>query len=134
MVDWVPGTENATVIPRSDKVHRGYSRSVTPRRDDTRGAILYATVASAAGIAFQVASKATRDALFLSSFGARALPVMVMATSVLAILFALFSARALTTWGPSRVIPAAFAGTAALLLVEWALSLWLPRVAAVVVY
>jgi len=115
-------------------VYRGYSRPVTPSRDETRNAILAATVASGAGIAFQVGSKATRDALFLSSFGVQSLPAMVMATSLLAILFAVLSGKALLKWGPGRVIPVAFAGSAALLLAEWMVSLWLPKAAAIVVY
>ena len=107
---------------------------MSPRFNETRSAVLAATVTAAASIAFQVGSKATRDALFLSSFGVGALPAMVMATSLLAIGFAFLSARALTTWGPGRVIPGAFATSAMLLLLEWAISLWFPRVAAVLVY
>jgi AAA family ATP:ADP antiporter len=104
------------------------------RSDENRSAVLAATVTAASGIAFQVGSKATRDALFLSSFGVAALPAMIIATSILAIAFAFLSARALTAWGPGRVIPGAFAGSAVLLLVEWAISLWFPRAAAVLVY
>jgi len=107
---------------------------VSPASNETRYAVLAATVTAAAGIAFQVGAKATRDALFLGTFGAGALPVMVMATALLSIAFAFLSARALTAWGPGRVIPGAFAASAALLLAEWAVSLWLPRVAAVLVY
>jgi ATP/ADP translocase len=107
---------------------------VSPGSNETRSAILAATVTAAASIAFQVGSKATRDALFLSTFGIGALPAMVMATSLLAIGFAFLSARALTAWGPARVIPSAFAASAVLLLVEWAVSLWFPRAAAVLVY
>ncbi|TMQ55812.1 MAG: hypothetical protein E6K75_09115, partial [Candidatus Eisenbacteria bacterium] len=107
---------------------------MAPAPTDTRSAVLAATVAAAAGIAFQVGSKATRDALFLFSFGARALPVMVMATALLAIAFAFLSARALTAWGPGRVIPAAFAGSGVLILIEWGISFWFPRAATVLVY
>lgn len=101
---------------------------------ENRSAVLAITVTAAASIAFQVGSKATRDALFLSSFGVGALPAMVMVTALLAIGFAFLSARALAAWGPGRVIPSAFATSAVLLLVEWAISLWFPRVAAVLVY
>ena len=119
---------------RGEASTKGYSASVAPAPTDTRSAVLAATVAAAAGIAFQVGSKATRDALFLFSFGARALPVMVMATALLAIAFAFLSARALTAWGPGRVIPAAFAGSGVLILIEWGISFWFPRAAAVLVY
>ncbi len=107
---------------------------MTPHLDENRSAVLAATVTAAAGIAFQVGSKATRDALFLSSFGVESLPAMIMATSLLAIGFAFLSAGALTAWGPGRVIPGALAGSGVLLLVEWAISLWFPRAAAVLVY
>jgi ATP/ADP translocase len=107
---------------------------VTPTSDRTQSSILAAAVTSAAAIAFQVGSKATRDALFLHTFGARALPAMILATSLTAIAFAFLSARALTAWGPARVIPAAFAGSAGLLLVEWAIALWSTPAAAVLVY
>ncbi len=107
---------------------------MTSDSDDTRAAILAATVTAAASIAFQVASKATRDALFLHSFGYGALPAMIMATSLVAISFAFLSARALTVWGPARVIPAAFAASAGLLLIEWVIALWSLRAAAVLVY
>ncbi len=112
----------------------GYTAIVTPDLDETRSAVLAATVTAAASIAFQVGAKATRDALFLSSFGIAALPAMVMATAILAIGFAFLSARALTAWGPGRVIPIAFGASAALLMIEWAISLWAARAAAVLVY
>jgi ATP/ADP translocase len=102
--------------------------------EDTRAAILAATITAAASIAFQVGSKATRDALFLHTFGAGALPAMIIATSLVAIAFAFLSARALVAWGPARVIPAAFAASAGFLLAEWTIALWSPGTAAVLVY
>src|SRR6185503_3054920 len=99
--------------------------------DDTRSAVLAATMAAAASIAFQVGSKATRDALFLASFGASALPLMVMATAVVAIGFAFLASRALSAWGPGRVIPTAYGVSGALILVEWGIALWSPRTAAI---
>ena len=85
-------------------------------------------------IAYQVGAKATRDAFFLSNFPVTSLPAMMIATSVLAIVLSFASSRALTAWGPERLIPTAFAGSAALLLAEWAISFPLPKVAAVLVY
>ena len=85
-------------------------------------------------VAYQVAAKATRDAFFLSNFPVQALPVMMIATSILAIAVAYGFTRALDRWGPERVIPAGFAGSAALLLVEWAISFPLRRPAAILVY
>jgi len=85
-------------------------------------------------IAYQVAAKATRDALFLSTFPVTALPAMMIGTSLLAIGVAYAGTRALNAWGPERVIPAGFAGSAALLLLEWAISFPFRSVAAVLVY
>ena len=93
-----------------------------------------ATVTAIAMIAYQVAAKATRDAFFLSTFHVSALPAMMIATSVLAIALAYVFTRALNAWGPERVIPVTFAGSAALLLVEWAISFPFRRPAAVLVY
>jgi hypothetical protein len=102
--------------------------------DDTQSAILAATITAAAGIAFQVGGKATRDTLFLNLIGSGHLPVMMAGTALLAILFAFLSSRALSAWGPGRVIPAGFASSAALLLVEWGVSFWNPGLAAVLLY
>ncbi len=99
-----------------------------------RAAVTGATVTAVAMIAYQVAAKATRDALFLSSFHFTALPAMVIATSILAIAIAYFFTRALNAWGPQRVIPIGFAGSGSLLLLEWAISFPLPRPAAILVY
>ena len=93
-----------------------------------------ATVTAMAMIAYQVAAKATRDAFFLSTFHVSALPAMMIATSILAIALAYASTRALNAWGPERVIPLAFTGSAALLLVEWAISFPFRRPAAILVY
>ena len=85
-------------------------------------------------IAFHVGARATRDAYFLTNFPYTTLPAMVMATSVLGVALAFASTRAFTRWGPERVVPAAFAASAGLLIVEWGVSLVSPRVAAVLVY
>ena len=85
-------------------------------------------------IAYQVGAKATRDAFFLSNFPVTALPGMMIATSVLAIALAFGTTRALSAWGPERVIPTGFAVSAVLLLAEWGLSFHFPKPAAVLVY
>jgi hypothetical protein len=107
---------------------------VPPESDDTQSAILAAIVTAAASIAFQVGGKATRDTLFLSILGAGHLPVMMAGTAILAIVFAFLSSRALSAWGPGRVIPIGFGSSAALLLVEWGVSFWNPALAAVLLY
>ena len=93
-----------------------------------------AAVTSAAMIAYQVAAKATRDALFLSSYDFSALPTMMIASAVLSIALAGLTSRILSRLGPARVIPLGFLVSAALLLVEWAISGSYRKVAAVAVY
>ncbi len=97
-------------------------------------AVSAATLAAATLVAQQVAGKATRDTLFLSSFPVDALPMAMIAaaaTSVAAV--ALFSS-ALTRRTPARVVPLAVGLGTVLLLVEWGLSLAWPAAAAVALY
>lgn len=91
-------------------------------------------ITAAAMFATHVGGRATRDALFLSNYPFAALPAMIMVTAVLALALAYYSTRLMVRWGPERVMPAAFAGSAALLIVEWGISFVAPRVAAVVLY
>src|SRR5262245_26090008 len=101
---------------------------------ETRSAVRFATVTAAAMIAYHVGGKATRDAMFLSSFGVKALPSIMVATAALAILLSVLATRVFLRWGPARVMPVSFAASAALLLIEWGLSVPFPRAAAVIVY
>jgi AAA family ATP:ADP antiporter len=93
-----------------------------------------ATVASAAMIAEQVAGKATRDALFLSTFRVTALPAMMAASAVLSLFAALWLSRMMMRHSPAKVVPIGFAVGGAALLAEWTLSFFAPRLAAVAVY
>ncbi|MCH7875074.1 MAG: hypothetical protein IH965_07255 [Gemmatimonadetes bacterium] len=78
-----------------------------------------ATVMATVMIAFQMAAKATRNALFLSSFDVSMLPRMVVGAAVVSVLLVFVATRALTRVGPGRLVPIAFASSAVLLLVEW---------------
>lgn len=99
-----------------------------------RQAAIAATLASAAMIAFQLAGKATRDALFLSTFGVAALPRMVIAAAVLSAALSVVLARVFTRVGPARLVPALFGLSALLLLGEAILVHRVRSVIAVVVY
>jgi AAA family ATP:ADP antiporter len=99
-----------------------------------RPAVLAAATASAAMIAVQVAGKATRDALFLSSFPVTRLPLMVIASAVISLLVVLWAVRRMSRYGPWRFIPALFGTSVVLLLLEWALLSRAREVAAVLVY
>ncbi|WP_437672922.1 hypothetical protein [Sorangium sp. So ce131] len=86
-------------------------------------ATLIAAIASGAMIAQQVAGRATRDALFLASFGAAGVPRAMAAGAVLSFSAVLLLSRALLRFSPARVVPATFAVSAVLLALEWALAL-----------
>ena len=76
--------------------------------------------AGAVGAQF-IAGKAARDALFLANVGVTALPAMVVATAAFSILLVALSSRGLRRLAPGTFVPIAFAGSAALLLLDWAL-------------
>ena len=91
----------------------------TPR--ETRTAVIAATLASTTMIGFQMAGKATRDALFLSSFDISALPTMVIVAAFVSLGLAALTSWAMTRWGPGLLVPATFLMSALLLVVEWTL-------------
>jgi hypothetical protein len=100
---------------------------------DSRAA-LAAAAAGTVMIAFQIAGKATRDALFLSTFGVASLPPMVIAAAVISALVSVALARFMAESSPARLVPRLFAMSSLLLLAEWALAAQGRRPAAVLVY
>ncbi|MEE8584525.1 MAG: hypothetical protein V3T83_06690 [Acidobacteriota bacterium] len=103
-------------------------------RGDDQSAVRSAAVGALAMIAHQVASKATRDALFLSNFDVQLLPLMLSASAVFSILIALGAARLMTRLSPSRVVPAAFVASGLIQIVIWGLAFLSPSAAAVLLY
>jgi hypothetical protein len=91
-------------------------------------------VAAALLIAQQVASKATRDALYLSHFPVTTLPAISSASALLSLIGAAAFGRAMAAHSPARVVPRALWASALLLVAEWGLSLWRPAAAAVMLY
>ncbi len=85
-------------------------------------------------IAQQVAGKATRDALFLTSFDISALPVMLVVAAFLSIGAVILTSRAMALFSPAKLAPIFFGASAALLLGEWAVSYVNTRIAAVLIY
>lgn len=85
-------------------------------------------------IAQQVAGKATRDALFLSSFSVRLLPAMMAVSAVVSLVAALWLSRMMLRHTPAKVVPAGFALSTVALLATWALSFPAPRLAALALY
>lgn len=102
-------------------------------RSDRRAG-LAALLSAALMIAQQVGCKATRDALFLSSFDAEDLPSVVIASAAASLLAVLAATRAFARFGPARVVPLAFAASAGLYAAEWALEDTSPHAVAVVLY
>jgi ATP/ADP translocase len=96
----------------------------------TAAAALAATVI----ITLQLAGKATRDALFLSTFGVASLPVIVIAAAVLSGVLAVLLARLMARSHPGRLVPRLYALSAGLLLVEWALAEAVRKPIAILVY
>ena len=97
-------------------------------------AVAAAATAGTVMIAFQIAGKATRDALFLSSFGVAALPAMVIAAAVVSAGVSVLLARVMARSRPSRLVPRLFGLSALLLLAEWWLAVQARRPAAVILY
>jgi AAA family ATP:ADP antiporter len=96
-----------------------------------------ATAAAAAAtviITLQLAGKATRDALFLSTFGVAALPPIVIVSAILSAVLAVILARIMARSRPARLVTRLFALSAILILAEWALVGSARRPAAVLVY
>lgn len=85
-------------------------------------------------IANQVAARAVRDALFLSAFEVRSLPLVMGAAAVSALAGAELLSLALLRRSPARVVPAGAALSAVLMAAWWALGLVSPRAAALLVY
>jgi ATP:ADP antiporter, AAA family len=102
-------------------------------RADARAAAA-ATAAATVIITFQLAGKATRDALFLSTFGVAALPPIVIAAAVLSAILAIGLARVMGRTGPGRLMPRLIGLSAILLLAEWVLAGQARRPAAILVY
>jgi AAA family ATP:ADP antiporter len=85
-------------------------------------------------IASQVASRAVRDALFLSAFPVSALPLAMGAAALAALAGAEALSLALSRRSPARVVPAAAALSALLLGVWYVLGYAWPAAAALLVY
>ena len=107
--------------------------TVTPSRQ-AGSAVVTAMFCSGLVTAQFVGGKAARDALYLAQFEVTSLPTMVILTSIVAIALVAANSRIVSRFSPARVVPATFAASAALLLVEWMLMTTAPRAAAVLVY
>jgi len=85
-------------------------------------------------MAHQVGAKAARDAIFLSNYDAAALPAMMAGAAASAVVLGVVASKLLSRHAPSRLVPWAFAASAALQVGEWRLMSAEPRLAAVLIY
>lgn len=85
-------------------------------------------------IAHHIAGKATRDALFLTSFDIAALPKIMIASAAVSVAAVLLMSRLLARFGPARLIPPLYFASGGLLAVQWSLATTLPEVAAIALY
>jgi AAA family ATP:ADP antiporter len=93
-----------------------------------------AMICGAAVTAQFIGGKATRDALFLTSLGAPALPTMLIAASVFSIVVVWLNAGAARRIAPSILVPASFIGSGMLFLGEWVVRSSAPSAVAVLVH
>lgn len=78
-----------------------------------------AAFCSAIILAYQVAAKAARDALFLSTFSITSLPAMSIAAAACGIVLMLLVGRAMRAMGPAHILPWIFCISGALHGMEW---------------
>ncbi len=88
---------------------------------DTRPSTLAAVLTSTGLIGQQVAGKAIRDALFLSSFQAKHLPHAMAATSAVSLLSVFLIGALNARYSPQRLIPWLFGGSGIAFILEWML-------------
>jgi AAA family ATP:ADP antiporter len=121
---------------RSPHTHgtAGHTMSLSRIDPADRRAITAAAFTAGLLIAQQVASRAVRDAIFLSAFRVKSLPLVMAASAVAAVAGAEALSRLQARRSPSRVVPAAAAVSAILFGVWWTLGLVFPRPAAVLLY
>ena len=92
--------------------------------------VMTAALCSALIIAYQVAAKSAREALFLSTYRITSLPAMSIGAAVCGILLLLFVSRRMRAAGPARLLPWIFWISGALHGMEWLLvSRFKPAVA-----
>jgi hypothetical protein len=100
----------------------------------TGGIVAIATATSVVAIAQQVMGRATRDALFLSSFPVERLPAMMIVAAVASLAAAIYIGRLIAWLSPARVVPWLFGTSGLLLLTEWALATTARRPLAIIIY
>ena len=102
--------------------------------DPERRPARVATVSAVLVIAAFVASKAARDAILLSTFDIKWLPLFIGIAAVLSLPVIILAGRLLARFGPAKLVPLANIVSAGMLVVEYLLLESFPRPAAVMVF
>src|ERR1051326_1995753 len=93
-----------------------------------------ATVTAVVVVAGFVAGKAGRDAILLSNFDIKTLPIFITISALLSMPIILVSGKLMTRFGPARLMPALNLISAASAVVEWLLLARYPRPTAIAIY
>ncbi len=102
--------------------------------DDRPGAARIATISALIVVATFVAGKAARDAILLSHFSIRYLPLFIGIAAVLSFPVILIAGRLMSRFGPARLVPVLNVVSAGFAIGEWLLLGSYPRVIAVMVF
>jgi len=102
--------------------------------DEGRRPARIATISALMVVAAFVAGKAARDAILLSHFSIRSLPLFIGIAALLSFPVIIVAGRLMTRFGPARLVPVLNVLSAALAVVEWLLLDRYPRVIAVAVF
>ncbi|HSR96897.1 MAG TPA: hypothetical protein VLM79_07605 [Kofleriaceae bacterium] len=105
--------------------------TIDPRH---RRAAWAATVTAVVVVAAFIAGKAARDAILLSQFSIRRLPIFITIAALISLPIVLVAGKLMTRFGPARLMPALNVLSAAFALGEWLLLGTFPRAVAVAVY
>ncbi|MEP6863056.1 MAG: MFS transporter [Deltaproteobacteria bacterium] len=85
-------------------------------------------------VAAFVAGKAARDAILLSQFGIRSLPIFITIAALVSLPIVLVAGKLMTRFGPAHLMPLLNLASAACALAEWLLLGPFPRMTAIAVY
>src|SRR5687768_2142677 len=104
---------------------------MTPAGRRSSAVVASAMICSGVVTAQFVASKATRDALYLAHLDVTTLPAMVIATAAVSILLVIGSSKALRQLSPAAFVPLVFTLSAVAFLLNRAMVYTAPRTTAV---
>jgi ATP/ADP translocase len=93
-----------------------------------------ATVTALVVVAGFIAGKAARDAILLSHFGIKTLPIFITISALIALPIILVAGKLMTRFGPARLMPALNLISAAFSVVEWFLLARYPRSTTIAIY